>query len=54
MSTACDIDAAAVTVLSSILGAIIAQGLTPEEQNFWGNIIIQVGQTIVTIAAASE
>jgi hypothetical protein len=48
------VDPNALALISALIAMDLAQGLDLEEQNVLGNFIIDVGQILVTMAAARE
>jgi len=43
-----------LAVIASAVGVALAEKLSAEEQNIIGNMIVQIGSTILTIAAALQ
>lgn len=43
-----------ITVLATVIATALAEGLTPDEENIIGNLIMQIGTTLLTIAAIDE
>ncbi len=48
------VDPNALALISALIAMDLAQGLDLEEQNVLGNFIIDVGQILITMAAARE
>jgi len=41
-------------LLAAVIAILISEGLTTDEQNFIGNLLVAIGQNILTIAAQRQ
>ena len=51
MSSCGPISSEQITILSTLIGVLLSEDLNVDEQNILGNILINIGQALVTIAS---
>ena len=50
----CKHSAQQLALIASAVGIALAENFNTDEQNVIGNVIVQIGSTILTIAAATQ
>lgn len=50
----CASSARKLAILANAIAVALTDNLTPSQQNVLGNLVVQVGSTILSIAAATE
>ena len=50
----CELSGKELSILTGVLGAAISEGLTADELNLFGNFIVALGSSILTIAASEQ
>lgn len=54
MSFLCCLSPAEFTILANLIGVALAEGLSTDEQNALGNLLMTVGQALTTVASQTE
>ena len=54
MSFLCCLPPAEFTIVANLIGVALAEDLSADEQNALGNLLITVGQALVTVASQTE
>ena len=54
MSFLCCLPPVEFTILANLIGVALAEDLSTDEQNALGNLLITVGQGLVTVASQTE
>ena len=50
----CEIGGKELSILTGVLGAAVAEGLSADEINLLGNFIVALGSSLLTIAASEQ
>jgi hypothetical protein len=50
----CRCNAQQMAIVANVIAVALTENLTASEQNVLGNLIVQIGSTILSIAAATE